>query len=387
MVIEEVECQRGGLDVSVCPGSEPGWLRLVPSRRAPLDILKTRETGLSLLRSYASSIEGFKVPRSRWLGQSFEVEKAEGVCLDGVATNDEDIVDFYAIPTEQKLKALLIYLKAVQKVNQKKELIHDHNPDGIFLEFNSGKIDVWLVDPGDIAKGRHREEIGYERAEVLEVFDGHYSGIHKLLSRFFDRDKEEDCIPASLRAFQKKVEADSQVSVDDLVQAVELVMPQEVEKAEQWRERVHGVILRQKKLVDLKAPRREQIGEKEKYSYDAWVGRRNRDISLFFQNVLDGNQEKAARLLRDLVNDSHLFIQAIGGFPREEVQFWRDFSMVAESAVYHKGFGFESDYPSLESPKNIAVFYQSLGEIVNNLDRRSWLNAIHSLALTDRIVS
>lgn len=386
----------GGIDVKVLPGSEIGWLRLTPSDRAPTSILKTRKQGLSLLREYTQGIQDFVVPQSRWKDRIFEVEKARGVSLQGIVEGDQNPAQFYAIPTSVKLKALEIYLQAVRVVNQRGDSIHDHNPDGIFLEYNENpqRIKVWLVDPGNLGKDQHKEKI--ESRQVTEAVSS--TGLYKLLGSFFDRNIEGDSIPKSLRLLREKIDLDIKnhrlvkESIDDLITVVQLVGLEEIEQAEIWRKKVYSHFQSQGDQRINTSHEKQQEGVRR--TYNEWVSERDGWVADFYKALITENNLAAAKInLELLIEEGINNMKVIEGNPQREIDFWRSFARNFRSLSsgllsqrIESLFCKEGDVPDRQRQTvKISEFYQKLSECIKLSGNLDGIVGIHNLSLRLKI--
>lgn len=375
MRIEDYRCLKG-LEFQVSPGSEIGWL-LIQSVTGDAETINTRESALRLFAEYAESVPGFRVPKTRRVNGKLEVESAPGICVQIRDPNRNlDLIRFFGITTIQKIIALKIYLNAVLAVNQHHELIHDHNPDGIFVDLDlSEQITVWAVDSGDIGKCLHQESEGHYSKD--EVFSGLSTGILDLLLFFFNGSLKSysDCIPDSLRAFAKKNERDSTVSVSDLLAAVSSVNDDEIIKAENERAKILQSLKRR-----LENPEKDDHQES---TYVLWCQRSQDKLIKFFQLIRDKQYNQAANELKELICSWTEFKAEISVHSKQELQFWSDFCRTALSAEF-QAFGLKVIKSDSHSVHNITDFYQCLVDVVTDSDYQEWIGRIYSLVLESK---
>jgi len=363
--------QLGGMEVCVYPTADSDWLQVIPSDIAPRDVLKTRQKGLTLLRKYTSDVDGFRVPRYRRRRESkFEVEKAEGVCLQSTGREENSDREFYAISTEQKLEALKIYLEAVKALNDNGEMVHDHNPDGVFIDVSGEDVQVWLVDPADIGKGLHREDIEDGIHGEREVSVG---GVGELLSAFFHRKEEAKCVPYSVRQVCEEIRDKKKVSVSDLIEVVGSVNQLEIEEAESYRERLYAFS-----------------------SHEEWLKKRGRRVINFVDKMIEGEPDEATRALEGIVIEAREYADILEPYAREEIEFWFDlvFNAVNKNILLAGGFNppdskkeieQQSDYSEVPPIKDIKSFYLELNSLLLTVDRGDWFIAIRNLISITRV--
>ena len=192
----EVTIHEDTVDLKPTPGTTKGHLN-------------EKMTNQAIFNGVVENIQGIDQPRitrADTTNAEYTVERCKGFSLYGT-----DVIDkaFLRIPPKEKVKMMLTYVQAIEKLHESGYLFNDHKPDSIYINQKGSARDreytISIIDAGSIIKTKDVMDTGTTKntdADLLQEMRND-DNFRKTLASFFTQgrndEKAEFLIPTGIQ--------------------------------------------------------------------------------------------------------------------------------------------------------------------------------------------